>query len=304
MSTIRVRGWLAWAVLINAVPAVAQEATPVPAVPRFHLQRAFLNPTLGPGLMVPTAESLSKRMLVAGGYLGYEKSPLVFFRGQFRSGELIADKLSLRGTVAYGVNDGLMIAAEGTLFAHQKGEALGLDEVRLARWSIGGFRFSARAQLLSQGATGLLRWAMPIDLAVGLLWSPPLGTDWGFIKEGPLYLEPHVSVGRAFAAVRIGGEVAVAVRGRSGNELMLKAVIATTQDWLRYELAALATVPLKPVREAVGIEVLAALRTRVGPVEFFATGGPGFGRLVGTPQLRVLGGAAWRPEPKSGTPGF
>lgn len=296
MSRARLlRGWPVLAAWLAAFSASAQTLSPPPPLSELQLERVFINPSLGPGLLVANAESLRKGVLVVGGTFGYEKNPVLLFRGTLATGALIADKMVMQGHLAYGVNDGLMVAAEGIIFSHQRGESLGTDEVPVPRrWNTGALRLSARAQLLSQKETGLVAWKMPIDLALGLLWSPPFGTTGGFAREDGFYMEPQLSMGHSFATFRMGGEAAVAVRGPTGNELLFKLLLATTEDRLRYELAVLATVPVGAEKDTVGIELIAALRTQVGPVELFVAGGPGFGRLVGTPQLRVLGGAAWR----------
>ncbi|MBX7114109.1 MAG: hypothetical protein K1X64_07215 [Myxococcaceae bacterium] len=291
---LRSLGVLAWAA---AVTAYAQnEALPVPPLGETPLERTFINPSMGAGLFVPNAESLPKGTWVLGGTLGYAKNPLVLFRGASAQGVLIADRGQLQAHLAYGANDGLMLTAEGLAAVVQRGEAV-KDAPAVARWGSGAFRFGVRAQLLSQKESGLLSRGQPVDLTLGLTWVPPLGTSDGFVRETGLYLEPQLGVGHSFTLFRMGGEATVSVRGRTGNALNLKVVVASTEDRLRYELAVLSTVPLDGEKQVVGIEVLGAVRTRVGPVELYLGGGPGFGRLIGTPLLRLMGGAAWCSPP-------
>ncbi len=293
-KALRSLGVLAWAA---AATTYAQDAAlPIPELGDMQLERTFVNPSMGTGLFVPNGESLAKGTWVVGGTFGYAKNPLVLFRGPSAQGLLISDRGTLQAHLAYGVNDGLMLTAQGLAAVVQRGDDV-KDVPALARWGSGAFRFGVRAQLLSQKESGLLAHAQPVDLTLGLTWAPPLGTSHGFVREPGLYLEPQLDVGHSFAAFRLGGEATVSVRGRAGNALNFKLLVASTEDRLRYELAVLSTLPLNSEKQLVGIELLGAVRTRVGPVELYLGGGPSFGRLIGTPLLRLMGGAAWRSTP-------
>lgn len=158
---------------------------------------------------------------------------------------------------------------------------------------------------------GVLREADPqsFDLSLGLDAALPLGSGGllGHDERGPVLI-PRVGVGRSMDKLRFGGELFAHVRrgialtsGTQtdvvGREVGLGAFVTyAASDTVRAELNVFGALPLQTT--GYSAEVIAGARYQVVPgFELFALGGPGFGELVGTPQFRMLAGAAVTPRP-------
>ncbi|MBM4781430.1 MAG: OmpA family protein [Archangiaceae bacterium] len=148
-----------------------------------------------------------------------------------------------------------------------------------------------------------------LDLSVGLGLGLPLGSDVALTKDATVSVLPTVSAGRNFSLgdrpdfFRVGGSVSVLARGARtlspsatvrdevGSYFSAGLMISTLGTGLRGELSGRLDVPL--TRSPVSGELLLGLRSpRVGPVEFYALGGPGLGNQPGAPLFRVLAGVA------------
>jgi outer membrane protein OmpA-like peptidoglycan-associated protein len=156
-----------------------------------------------------------------------------------------------------------------------------------------------------QARVGFLRErdGLPIDLSLDLLGSVPVGGTAAFTGDLEPSLLPRVGVARTlFEKVRLALELGAYFRvtqalassagGRSVSPAVQLGLGASTVDTaMRYELSLRSTIPTDG--SGSGVELLAALRAPVGPVELFVAAGPGFGQLPGTPLFRVLGGVAF-----------
>ncbi len=287
------------AVLASAAQAQAQSAT-------LSLERLRLNDGLADGLVVATGDGLARGQVRLGLLLHFEKEPLVLLADGVRQGAVIDSRLSTHLVAAAGVTSWLMLSGELPVVVFQQGadfQALGVPKPASA--GLGSPWLAARARLLTEGEGGLLAGS-PVDLALSLGTALPVGSAAALASEAGPTVTPALSVGRRLGEVRLGGEAAVLVRTAkatvlgadvaAGTEALLGASASARLASLVLEASVRCAVPLS-ASGPVGVELLVGARGPVGPVELFVVGGPGLGKLPGTPSFRVLAGLTWTWSP-------
>jgi OmpA-OmpF porin, OOP family len=293
--------------LLVALPALAQDATPLPT---FSLTRFSLNDAPLGGMGAATGDVLPHKKFRAWGAFHYENNPLVLFRDGTRQGSLVQNRLNLHLGVGYGITSWFTATLEVPLVLYQGGDDLRAI-ARVAspdQFGLASPRLSLRLGLLSQRKGGLLADA-PVDLAFQLGTAFPFGFGNALAVESGWNVFPQLSAGRDFGPVRFGGEVvglvrpapvnlssATAIRDQVGSQLGVRALLSSTGDGARFEGSFHTLIPLGAGTTPAGFELLGGARVPVGPLELFLLAGPGFGSLPGTPTVRVLGGLGVRPD--------
>lgn len=287
------------------VGAAVFAQTPAPA-PAFELERLRLNPGARAGLVVDSADLLEPLELRVGLTGHYEHDPLIVVneRNQ-RLASLVRSRVGTHLTGAFGITRWLEVGVQVPVVLWQAGDDLSAQGI--ARISsavaLGTPWLQVRGAPLQQSRGALL------DLSVGLGLGLPLGSDVALTKDATVSVLPTVSAGRNFSLgdrpdfFRVGGSVSVLARGARtlspsatvrdevGSYFSAGLMISTLGTGLRGELSGRLDVPL--TRSPVSGELLLGLRSpRIGPVEFYALGGPGLGNQPGAPLFRVLAGVA------------
>lgn len=274
--------------------------------PAFELERLRLNPGARAGLVVDSADLLEPLDLRVGLTGHYEHDPLIIVneRNQ-RLASLVRSRVGAHLTGAFGVTRWLEVGVQVPVVLWQAGDDLSAQGITRISGAValGTPWLQVRGAPLQQSRGALL------DLSVGLGLGLPLGSDVALTKDATLSVLPTVGVGRSFSLgdrpdfFRVGGSLSVLARGARtlspsatvrdevGSYFSAGLMISTLGTGLRGELSGRLDVPL--TRSPVSGELLLGVRSpRVGPVEFYALGGPGLGNQPGTPLFRVLAGVA------------
>ncbi len=287
--------------MLCAASVLAQ--TPAPA---FELERLRLNPGARAGLIVDSADLLDPLELRVGLTGHYEHDPLIVVneRNQ-RLASLVRSRVGAHLTGAFGITRWLEVGVQVPVVLWQAGDDLsaqGITRISSAV-ALGTPWLQVRGAPLQQ-----VRGA-PLDLSIGLGLGLPLGSEIALTRDATVSVLPTVSTGRNFALgerpefFRVGGSVSVLARGARtlspsatvrdevGSYFSAGLMISTLGTGLRGELSGRLDVPL--TRSPVSGELLLGVRSpRLGPVEFYAVGGPGLGNQPGSPLFRVLAGVA------------
>jgi OOP family OmpA-OmpF porin len=273
----------------------------------FQLERFRLQDGTRDALSAATGDVLDAQAFRAQVAFHYQKTPLVFFRGDTRLGAVVDDRLAAQVGVAFGIREWLQVGLELPVVLLNQGDDLTAEGIARPRnFGLGSPWLSVRAKLVGQVRGGLLRSDMPFDVAFGLAAAFPLGTANVFAREAGFAFVPQLSMGRDFGGWRLGGEVSATLRTRTvalsqegplrdqvGSQLVVGAVASTTGPRLRFELGGRVLAPLAGGTTPPGAELLAGVRASLAPIELFALGGPGLGELPGIPSFRVLAGVAF-----------
>jgi hypothetical protein len=282
------------ALLMSAgLPALAQRAPPAADVEQLWLDGGGQG-----GRFVPGGALLPGRSLRVG-------VASFFTLGQVRapgsSAPLVGDRLGFQVFGAAGVLPWLEVGAVMPVVGAQAGVA-GLE---LAGAGLGNPWLHARASLLGDEA--------PVAVAMALGVAIPVGTAIA-LGNGGFEFAPRLHFGRAFAGWQLAGELGLLVRPRVdfSSVAHVDGVISSSQAWVaaavtappgtgaRGEVSVRAFVPLQGGR--AGIEAQLGVRWPLGPVELFASAGPGFGGEPTTPWLRAVCGLAFSSVPPPGAP--
>lgn len=293
------------ALFASAMLCAASVFAQIPA-PAFELERLRLNPGARAGLIVDSADLLDPLELRVGLTGHYEHDPLIVVneRNQ-RLASLVRSRVGAHLTGAFGITRWLELGVQVPVVLWQAGDDLsaqGITRISSAV-ALGTPWLQVRGAPLQQ-----VRGA-PLDLSIGLGLGLPLGSDVALTRDATVSVLPTVSAGRNFALgdrpefFRVGGSVSVLARGARtlspsatvrdevGSYFSAGLMISTLGTGLRGELSGRLDVPL--TRSPVSGELLLGVRSpRLGPVEFYAVGGPGLGNQPGSPLFRVLAGVA------------
>lgn len=297
------------AVLLSSV--VFAQSTPLPA---FSLSRFTLNDGGLGALTAASGDTLPKYRFRATLGFHYENNPLVYFRGDERVGALVQHRGQVHLGLGFGITSWLQITGEVPMVVVQTGDDL-RSSANISSpdsFGIGSPRLALRAGILSQRGSGMVTSA-GIDLALQVGVSLPFGVGNALNTENGWNVTPQLSLGHDFGPVRFGGEVSALIRQSVsllstsakdvvGNQLGVRAVVAGTGTGVRFEGSFHTLVPLEGTTPP-GFEVLGGVRIPVGPIEFFAIAGPGFGSLPGTPTFRAFAGLGIKPQVSPCEPG-
>lgn len=298
--------------MLFAATSFAQ--TPAPA---FELERLRLNPGARAGLIIDSADLLEPLELRVGLSGHYEHDPLIVVNTRNeRLASLVRSRVGAHLSGAFGITRWLEVGVQVPVVLFQAGDDLsaqGISRISSAV-ALGTPWLQVRGAPLQQAR------GAPLDLSIGFGLGLPLGSDTALTKDATVSVLPNVSAGRNFALgdridfFRVGGSVSVLARGARtltpsatvrdevGSYFSAGLMISTLGTGLRGELSGRLDVPL--TRSPVSGELVLGVRSpRVGPVEFYAVGGPGLGNQPGTPLFRVLAGVALvMPLKKAETP--
>lgn len=272
----------------GALPVLAQGAPPVA-----DLEHLWLDGGGRGALFTPGGRVLPAKALRVG-------AATFFTQGQLRApggaAPLVAERLGFQVFGAAGVLPWLEVGAVVPVVAGQTGAA-GLE---LASAGLGNPWLHARAQVAGHEA--------PVSVALGLGLAVPVGTDQA-LGNGGFEFAPRLSLGRAFEGWQVAAEVGLLLRPRVDFSAVAgtEGVVTSSQAWLaaaltalpergpRGELSVRAFAPLQGGR--AGVEAQVGVRWPAGPVELFASAGPGFGGEPSTPLLRAYLGFAFSSVP-------
>jgi hypothetical protein len=272
------------------------------------LERLQLNPGAMDSLVVGAGGLLPGRGLRTALVLHYERDPLVLNQGTQQLGRIVHSRVTAHLVASYGVSDSLELGLELPYIVRQEGDAAELTQVRppVSR-AVGSPRLQGRLGLLRQ------RNGDAMDLAVLLGISLPLGPAGALTHQGArgmTALYGRLGLGRSFGFLHLGLEAGLSAReevevGRMavggalvlGNLLEGGVALSTRGEGPRGEVSLRGALPLTRVPAAAELLAGARLPLFGGNFEVFALGGPGFGRMPGTPSFRLLSGLAWTPRP-------
>jgi OmpA-OmpF porin, OOP family len=290
------------AAVLGSSAAMAQTSLPTPPL---DLERLQLNPGATDSLVLGQGGLLPRHGLRTALVAQYEKDPLVLNLGSQRLGHIVHWRATAHLTVGYGVSDWVELGFEVPYIVRQQGDAADVTEVQPPEPRAPG---SPRVQ----GRLGLLRErdGAVMDLAVSMGVSLPLGSPEALTRQGSRGLAWHgrVGMGRSLGFLHLGAEVGLSARepvelGPTsvrdpvvlGDLLEGGVALSTRGEKIRGELSLRGALSL--TNAPAGTELLAGVRIPLFSrnFELFALGGPGFGRLPGTPTFRLLSGLAWAP---------
>jgi outer membrane protein OmpA-like peptidoglycan-associated protein len=270
-------------------------------VPRADVEQLWLDPAARGSLFVGSGETLPARGVRIGVALSFGEAPLRSV-AEGTGTALIAERLGLQVFGAVGVLDWLQLGAVVPVVAAQQGAA----SLALAPAGLGNPWLHAKARLL--GGAGA-RTSAAVDVGVGV----PVGTAVAQ-GNGGLAFAPRVQAGHRFEAFLLSGELGLLMRspvdygglgGGQGTVLGSQlfgavAVSGLPAEGPRGEVSVRAFAPLGGGR--AGVEGQVGVRWPVGPVEVFASAGPGFGGEPGTPRVRAYAGVALANVPLTSAP--
>ncbi|WP_224240613.1 OmpA family protein [Hyalangium gracile] len=288
------------AALVLSTSSVAQPA----GLPEFEVERLEFNPSGAGSLLINSGQLLpGGRMRVA--LIGhYENRPLTpelvdpSAEGGFREVTVVAHRTTGHLVAAYGMGDALEVGLQVPLIISQEqgrvtDSPFGAPE--------GGFKLGTPIASFNIGVLNQSE-AIPVDLAAGVSVGFPIGSPDSLGRENSLRAIPRIMVGRETEGLRAGFELGADLRPRVSigegdnneayNRLRLGAAVSSVGEGLRYEANILMWIPFG--REFLTAETLVGVRGPLSDdVEVFAMGGAGFGDTLGSPNFRVLMGAAF-----------
>ncbi len=266
-------------------------------LPGFELEHLTFNPSATSGLVLGTGDLMAERQVRASLLVDYQHNPLVLLEDGGRVGAVVQSRLTAHVLAAYGITRWLEVGLQVPVVLYQKGDTL-TDVAPVSAAGLGTPWLQARVGLLSQER------GQPLDLGIQLGLSFPWGSSKALTRDGTANFNPRVGVGRAFGLLRAGLEVGALLRKGSvlspdapaiadevGSLMQLGANLTTTNDGIRGELDVIGWLPF--TRTSGSLEVLVGGRAPVGPLDLFVMGGPGFGRMPGTPAFRVFAGLSF-----------
>ncbi len=257
--------------------------------PRADLEQAWLDPAGRGSLLTGNGLTLEQLQFRVGAGLTYTYGNL---RSPDESGPLLRDRLGVQLFGAVGLLDWLELGASLPIYAYQGGSStLGLQSA-----GIGNPWLHAKFQLLGESA--------PVALSVGLGVGIPVGTA-AAQGNGGIEVAPRVQIGKVFSTFQLGGEVGfmyrptvdyAALTGIASDKVGSAVWVAGTVTGVntsgpRGEFTVRGTIPVTGAR--VGVEGQLGVRWPVGPVELFASAGPGLGGEPNTPVVRAYLGLAY-----------
>lgn len=265
--------------LLVATTAFAQ-------APEADLEQLWLDPGARGSLFVGTGATLPARGVRVGVSLFSAHGVL---RADGQPTPLVGSRVGFQVFGAVGLFDWLQLGAVVPVVASQDGS----PRLALAPAGLGNPWVHLKARLLGEGA----RSSLAVDLGLGV----PVGT--GVAQgNGGLAFAPRVQAGHVYRAFQLGAELGLLLRsavdyGAAGSGAVVGSQLfaAVSISGLpasgpRGEVSLRGFVPLAGGR--AGAEAQLGLRWPIGPVEFFASAGPGFGGEPTTPHVRAFAGVA------------
>lgn len=284
--------------LVVSGSALAQ----IPGLPQFALDRLEVDSSAMGSLVVGTGEILpvgAVRFSLAGDYANkYQYTDSTGAVVPF-----ISDRYTVHLVGGFAPMDWLEIGLDVPVVAAQRpGQGIDVDFPGLGVVSraLGSPTLSARGGLMFQSK------GAPFDMAFQLGAKIPIDSE-AFASDPKIALSPKLMFGRNLDWARAGVELGALWRPTTttvsssgdpvldtvGSSLLVAGVLsAGQQNGLRGEISGRTYVTLGGKVGAV--ELLLGARYPVAPnMELYALAGPGLGQAAGTPQWRVMVGAAF-----------
>ncbi|MFZ5444789.1 MAG: OmpA family protein [Myxococcota bacterium] len=269
--------------------------------PTADLEQVWLDPSGRGSLFVGNGQTLPALTWRVGAAGFYTYGNLRSLQGSSTT-MLLQDRLGFQVFAAVGLLDWLEVSANLPVLAFQQGnEALNVAPAGLGNpWL--------------HGKVNLLDEHMPVSLAIDLGIGIPVGT--GVAQgNGGFEFAPKVQVGKVFDAWQVGGELGFLFRPTTdfkpvsgvpndlvGSQLWLAGMVtAVNPSGPRGEFTLRLFAPLTGTGRA-GVEGQLGVRWDAGPVELYASAGPGFFGESTTPSVRVYLGGAFANVPMTQPP--
>ena len=261
--------------------------------PRADLEQAWLDPAGRGSLLTGNGQTLEQGKFRVGAALNYNFANL---RSSGAATPLLTDRLAVQLFGAVGLFNWLELGASVPVYVYQHGSStLGVQSAGLGNpW------LHAKVNILGEAA--------PVSLSVGLGVGIPVGTA-AAQGNGGIELAPRVQVGKVFSEFQLGAEVGFLYRptvdfspltgqasDKVGSQVWLAGTVTTVNtSGPRGEFTVRGNIPTGGGK--AGVEGQLGVRLPVGPVELFASAGPGFGGEPSTPQVRTYFGVAYANVP-------
>jgi OmpA-OmpF porin, OOP family len=283
---------LAALVLVMSSVSMAQSA---------DLEQVWLDPAARGSLFVGNGQTLPSMTYRAGVSLFYTYGNLRSLEGVATTTHL-QDRLGFQVFGALGINDWLEVGVNVPVLAYQQGSAA----LNVASAGLGNPWLHGKVMLLDG--------RKPISLAVDLGFGIPVGTA-AAQGNGGFEFAPKVQIGHVFDAFQLGAELGMLYRSTTdfkpvtgasgdlvGSQLWLAGMVTTVNvDGPRGEFSLRVFAPLTGAGRP-GVEGQLGVRWPAGPVELFASAGPGFFGEGTTPSVRAYFGAAFANLPMTQPP--
>ncbi|ADO68122.1 OmpA family protein [Stigmatella aurantiaca] len=286
--------------LVLSTSALAQPA----GLPEFEVERIEFNPSGAGSLVLGTGQVLpgdSFRLALIGHYENRPLTPSIpdaSAENGRREVPLINHRTTAHLVGAYGLGGNVEVGLQVPVILSNE---RGLLENTPFGTPEGGVKLGTPIATFNLGILTQSE-AIPVDLAAGVSLGLPLGSDQALARESGPRAIPRITVGRESDGFRTGFELGAALRPRvtigtgesseAYNTLRLGTSVATVGEGLRYEGNLLLNIPFGT--ESLSAEALVGVRgPRSSGIEVFALGGMGFGGTLGTPDFRVMLGAAY-----------
>ncbi|PZR18653.1 MAG: cell envelope biogenesis protein OmpA [Archangium gephyra] len=269
--------------------------------PATDVEQVWLDPSARGSLFVGNGTTLSQSRFRGGASLFYSY-------GNLRTAEnsatdaLLKHRFGLQVFAAVGVFDWLELGLNVPVYFYQEGQA----QLGLASAGLGNPWLHAKVSVLPRNA--------PISLAFGLGAGIPVGLPLAAQTNGGFQLAPRVQVGKVFNTWQFGAELGFLFRPQTdyapitfapvgngpadiaGHQLFLGATVTSVStSGPRGEFSVRAFTPIGN-QGMPGVEGQLGVRWPVGPMELFASAGPGFFGEPTTPVARAYFGAAFANE--------
>lgn len=276
----------------------------LPSIPQFDLDHLEVDSSAMGSLVVGTGEILpvgAVRFSLAG---DYQNNPYRYIDPTGQVASIISDRYTVHVVGGFAPMDWLEIGLDVPVVASQnpgEGIEVALPGVGVVQRALGSPTISARGALTFQSK------GAPFDMAFQLGAKIPIGSTSAFVSDGKIGLSPKLMFGRNLDWARAGLEVGALWRPTTttvsssgdplldtiGSSLLLAGVLsAGPQNGLRGEISGRTYVTLGG--KVGSVELLLGARYPVAPnMELYALAGPGLGQAAGTPQWRVMVGAAF-----------
>ncbi len=277
-------------------------ATAAAAQPATDIEQVWLDPAARGSLLVGNGTTLPQAKFRAG-------ASLLYTFGNLRSSNDLVSTPALahRGGVqifgAVGIFNWLEVGANVPVYFIQQGS----ESLNVTSAGLGNPWLHAKVNILD--ATKPI--ALAIDLGVGI----PVGFAQGAQVNGGFQFAPRVQIGKVYSDWQFGAEVGFLFRPATdygstlapigpngtpdiaGHQLWVGGMVSTVnRNGPRGELSVRAFAPIGNAGNP-GVEAQVGLRWPIGPVEVFATAGPGLFGEPTTPLFRTYLGFAFGNEP-------
>ncbi|MFT3709750.1 MAG: OmpA family protein [Archangium sp.] len=283
--------------ILTSTSALAQQSI------QLDLERLTLEPGSQWSPTVNSGDGLRAGQWAANVTAHFEYQPLRLRLGEATAGSVVAWRQSGHLSFAWGIFDGLEVGAQLPFFVQHGDRLAELEPISGA--GVGTPLLRMRFTLLREedGA--------PFDLGLSGSVGLPLGTGAALARDpaSGVSFSPRIGLGKELRFVRIGAELGGELR--EGAQLLeWTTQRAPASTFTGAFTAATTTLPVQlgfdlrittaPTDEkwSTGAEFLAHARLPIGKtgLTLDAIGGPGFGKLAGTPAFRAMLGLTWRPS--------